>query len=123
MSAALSIMGSLVVLGGVLFCIIGGIGLVRLPDFYSRSHAAGMADSAGAGGVLLGLCFFAEPLVIVKLLTIVAFIWLSSVVSTHALMKAAYARGVKVDNPRVRDWTVAPPAPQPAAANDEEPAP
>lgn len=108
MTLALAIIGSVMLAGGVFFCVVGGIGLVRLPDFYSRCHAAGMTDSAGAAGILVGLCFFAEPLVIVKLLTVVAFIWLSSVVSTHALVKAAYARGIKLDNPRVRDWTVRP---------------
>lgn len=105
MTFALAIVGSVFLLGGAVFCLIGGIGLLRLPDFYSRCHAAGMTDSAGAGGILLGLCFFAPPLAIVKLLTIVVFIWLSSAVSTHALVKAAYARGIRVQNPRVRDWT------------------
>lgn len=104
MTLALEILGSVFLFGGIVFCTIGGIGLVRLPDFYSRCHAAGMTDSAGAGGVLVGLCFFAPPLVIVKLLTILVFIWLSSTVSTHALVKAAYARGLRLEQPRVRDW-------------------
>jgi len=108
MTLALAIVGTVILLGGVFFCVVGGIGLIRLPDFYSRCHAAGMTDSAGAAGVLVGLCFFAEPLVIAKLLTVVAFIWLSSVVSTHALVKAAYARGIRLENPRVRDWTTRP---------------
>ena len=103
----LGVVGSVLVLGGVGFCLVGGISLLRLPDFYSRCHAAGVTDSAGAGGVLLGLCFFAPPLAIVKLVTIVGFIWLSSTVSTHALVKAAYARGLRLENPRVRDWTQA----------------
>ena len=105
MSLALAIIGAVLIAGGAFFAIVGGIGLLRLPDFYSRCHAAGMTDSAGAAGILVGLCFFAEPLVIVKLLTVVGFIWLSSVVSTHALVKAAYARGIRLENPRVRDWT------------------
>ncbi len=108
MSLALAIIGTVFLAGGVFFCVVGGIGLLRLPDFYSRCHAAGMTDSAGAMGILVGLCFFAEPLVIVKLVTVVGFIWLSSVVSTHALVKAAYARGIRMENPRVRDWTVRP---------------
>ncbi|MFK7988829.1 MAG: monovalent cation/H(+) antiporter subunit G [Sandaracinaceae bacterium] len=116
MTLALEIIGSIFLFGGIVFCTIGGIGLVRLPDFYSRCHAAGMTDSAGAGGVLVGLCFFAPPLVIVKLLTILVFIWLSSTVSTHALVKAAYARGLRLEQPRVRDWVK--PAPSDAA---EEP--
>ena len=108
MSEVLAIVGTIFIAGGAFFSLVGGIGLLRLPDFYTRCHAAGMTDSAGAAGVLVGLCFFAEPLVVVKLLTVVAFIWLSSAVSTHALVKAAYARGLKLVNPRVRDWTVPP---------------
>tara|TARA_B100001750_G_scaffold246157_1_gene267637 strand:+ start:4864 stop:5322 length:459 start_codon:yes stop_codon:yes gene_type:complete len=116
-SEVLAIIGTVFIAGGAFFSLVGGLGLVRLPDFYTRCHAAGMTDSAGAAGVLVGLCFFAEPLVVVKLLTVVAFIWLSSVVSTHALVKAAYARGVKLVNPRVRDWTV-PPSARPSAVGE-----
>ena len=42
---------------GSLFAIIGGIGIVRLPDFYSRMHGAGITDTMGAGLVLVGLMF------------------------------------------------------------------
>lgn len=93
------------VISGSLFSVIGGIGLLRFPDFYSRTHAAGMTDSAGAGAILFGLCFVSEPLVIIKLITVLAFLWLSSVASTHALVKAAHARGVRVQKTKVRDWT------------------
>ncbi len=105
MSLALDILGTVLIAGGALFSIIGGIGLLRLPDFYSRCHAAGITDSAGAGGILFGLCLISEPLIAIKLLTVLAFLWVSSVASTHALVKAAYARGVRVDKPRVKDWT------------------
>ena len=105
MTLAMEIIGSILILGGSLFCVIGALGLMRFPDFYSRCHAAGVTDSAGAGGILLGLCFVSEPLVTFKLLTIIVFLSLSSVASTHALVKAAYARGVRVQKPEVKDWT------------------
>ncbi|MEM9863498.1 MAG: monovalent cation/H(+) antiporter subunit G [Myxococcota bacterium] len=97
--------GAALILGGSVFCVIGAIGVIRLPDFYSRCHAAGVTDSAGAAGVLFGLCFMSAPLIAFKLITILAFLWLSSSVATHALVQAAYARGVRVENPRVKDWT------------------
>jgi multicomponent Na+:H+ antiporter subunit G len=40
---------------GALFSITAGIGLLRLPDVYARSHAAAIADTAGAGLLLIGL--------------------------------------------------------------------
>ncbi len=103
--------GAAFLLGGSFFCIVGGIGLVRLPTFYTRCHAAGVTDSAGAAGVLIGLAFVSTPLVAFKLVTVLAFVWLTSVASTHALVKAAHARGVRVMNTPRLDWTIPPPAP------------
>ncbi|MFT5358482.1 MAG: monovalent cation/proton antiporter MnhG/PhaG subunit [Polyangiales bacterium] len=105
MTLALDIIATILIGGGSFFCLVGGIGLLRLRGFYSRCHAAGVTDSAGAAGILVGLCFVSEPLIAFKLLTILVFLWLSSVASTHALVKAAYARGVKLHQPRVKDWT------------------
>ena len=66
---------------GPIFCIIGAVGLLRLPDFYARTHAAGITDTLGAGLVILGLIFQAGfTLVSVKLVFIMAFI---SVSYTH----------------------------------------
>jgi len=104
-SAVLDALCVVFLLGGTLFTVIGGIGMIRLPSFYTRCHAAGMTDSAGAAGVLLGLCFVAEPLVAVKLLSVLAFIWLTSVASTHALVKAAYARGLRFYDEQPIDLT------------------
>jgi multicomponent Na+:H+ antiporter subunit G len=105
---------------GALFCVIGGIGVVRLPEFYTRCHASGLADSAGAGALLLGLMFFADPLVAVKLLILVAFLWISSAVSTHSLAKAAFSKGVRIENLPLQDWRV-PLAIPPADGVDAEP--
>ena len=95
------------VAGGI-FCIIGGIGLLRLPDFYTRTHGASITDTMGAGLMILGLCFQAVQLmfnengwvpdawlVLVKLLFIGLFILLTSPTSGHALVKAAHADGIK----------------------------
>ena len=42
---------------GSIFVLIGGFGLIRLPDFYTRLHAAGITDTLGAELILLGLSF------------------------------------------------------------------
>lgn len=82
-------------LGGC-FCIVGTVGLNRMPDVYTRMHAAGITDTVGAGFVLLGLMLQAGwSLVMVKLAFIGLLILFTSPTATHALAKAALARGVK----------------------------
>jgi multicomponent Na+:H+ antiporter subunit G len=91
-------------LGGAGFCLVGGIGMLRLPDFYSRIHAASMTDSLGAALILLGLILQAGvSLVAVKLLMVWAFLWLTSPASSHALSKAAYSQGVRVSTESAPD--------------------
>ncbi len=78
------------IVGGIFFIVVGSIGLVRLPDVYTRLHAAGMTDTMGAGLVLIGLSFQAGlTLVTVRLLLIWAFLLFTSPIGTHALARAA----------------------------------
>lgn len=80
---------------GSLFAIVGGIGLIRLPDFFCRIHGGGIADTAGAGFVLAGLMLWSgASLVTLKLLMILFFLLVTSPTSTHALAKAALAHGL-----------------------------
>lgn len=84
----------LIVTGSV-FALISGIGILRLPDFYSRMHAAGIADTAGAGFLILGLMIQGGlTLVTVKLLLILAFMFFTSPTATHAVAKAAVGAGI-----------------------------
>ena len=81
---------------GALACVISAVGVLRMPDLFTRAHAAGITDTVGAGFVLVGLMFQAGlGLVTLKLLTILVFLFISSPTTTHALVKAAYSRGVK----------------------------
>lgn len=83
------------VLGGI-FCIVGAIGLLRMPDFYTRMHAASVIETLGAGLILLGLMLQAGlTLVTVKLLMLVVLILFVSPTATHALARAAMVRGLK----------------------------
>jgi len=96
-SAAVEIASWILLVGGALFCVIGAIGVLRMPDFYARTHAAGITDTMGAGLILLGLLLQAGPTLIgVKLLIILGFMELVGPTAGHALFKAAYADGVKV---------------------------
>jgi multicomponent Na+:H+ antiporter subunit G len=81
---------------GSVFLLIGGIGLLRLPDFYCRIHPAGITDTLGAWLVLTGLMFASESwLVTVKLVMLLVFLFITSPLSSHALAKAAYLRGLR----------------------------
>ncbi len=81
---------------GSFFCIVGGIGLIRLPNVYTRTHAAGVTDTLGAGLVLVGLMIQGGfSMATVKLLLILLLLLLTSPASTHAVAKAAYASGLK----------------------------
>jgi len=83
------------VLGGI-FCVVGAIGLLRMPDFYTRMHAASVIETLGAGLILLGLMLQAGfTLVTVKLLMLGLLILFVSPTATHALARAAMVRGVK----------------------------
>ncbi|HJM48940.1 MAG TPA: monovalent cation/H(+) antiporter subunit G [Alphaproteobacteria bacterium] len=85
---------AMLALGGLL-AVISGLGIVRLPDFYSRLHAAGIGDTLALWLILTGLMLKSGlTLVTVKLLFIVFFLVFTSPTSTHALVKAAYRKGV-----------------------------
>lgn len=95
---AVDVLSWLCLLGGSAFCLIGGIGLLRMPDFYTRGHAAGITDTLGAGLILLGLMFQAGlSLVAVKLAMVLFFLYVTGPTSTHALFKSAYAGGMRWD--------------------------
>jgi multicomponent Na+:H+ antiporter subunit G len=81
------------------FAVIGGIGIVRMPDLFTRMHAAGITDTAGAGFLILGMMFQAGwTIVAIKLVLILAFIFFTSPTSTHALAQAALSGGVEPQN-------------------------
>ena len=83
------------VAGGI-FCVVGALGLVRMPDFYTRTHATSVIETLGAGLTLLGLLLQAGlSLVAVKLLILAVLIFFASPTATHALARAAMARGLK----------------------------
>jgi len=83
------------VIGGLL-CIVGAVGMLRMPDFYTRVHAASLVDTLGAGFILFGLLLQAGfTLVAVKLLMIGALLLFASPTAAHALARAAYERGLE----------------------------
>jgi multicomponent Na+:H+ antiporter subunit G len=89
------------IVGGICLGLIGGIGMHRFPDFFSRMHAAGITDTLCAVLILLGLGFQAgfSPAAF-KLLLIFAFLLFTNPTASHALGNAALQSGLK---PRLAD--------------------
>jgi multicomponent Na+:H+ antiporter subunit G len=96
MSSALDVASWALLVAGGAFCLIGAVGILRMPDFYTRVHAASVTDVVGSFAILLGLALQAgASLVTVKLAFIALLIFFTSPAATHALVKAALERGVK----------------------------
>jgi len=95
-SAAVDILSWILLVAGGLFSIVGALGLLRMPDFYTRVHAASVTDTLGVGFILLGLMLQAGwTLVTVKLAVIGLLIFFTSPAATHALSRAALERGLE----------------------------
>ena len=95
MALAIDLLSWFLILLGGAFGIIGGIGLLRLPDFFSRIHAASITDSMCAPCIIAGLMVQSGfTLVTVKLAFLVVFLFLTSPTASHALAKAALHGGL-----------------------------
>ena len=84
----------LLMTAGGAFVFIGGLGALRMPDLYTRMHAASVTDSMGAILVLLGIMLQAGwSLATIKLIAILLFLLLTSPTSSYALASAALLAG------------------------------
>ena len=84
------------ILAGGFFTVVGAVGLVRMPDLYTRMHAASVTDTLGAGLLLLGFMLQAGlSLVLLKLVFLFLLFFFISPVATHALANAALHYGIK----------------------------
>lgn len=79
---------------GCFFVVVGSLGLIRMPDLYTRIHAASVTDTGGILFISLGLVLqaifvFDNPMAGIKLILILAFIFLTAPTASHAVAKAA----------------------------------
>lgn len=96
MGSAVDILSWILIVIGSFFTIAGAIGLLRMPDLFTRMHAASVIDSAGIGFVAVGMMLQAGlSLVTLKLLFILALFFFSGPVVTHALAQAALHENIK----------------------------
>jgi multicomponent Na+:H+ antiporter subunit G len=92
---ALDWLGGALIGIGALFAFTGGVGLLRFPDFFTRTHAAGITDTAGTGLILLGLLLQSDWASGVRLVLILVFTLFTSPTAAHALAQSALRDGLK----------------------------
>ncbi len=91
----MSIAATVLITAGVLLIAATAIGLLRLPDFFSRVHAVSKAETLGIALVLAGLAISEGiSLTSVKLLLVIAFIGIANPIGAHLLTRAALRAGI-----------------------------
>lgn len=96
MTVLIYVLAGIIISLGAFFLLVGSIGLIRLPDFYARTHATGKADTLGIMLVIFGLILTQGfSINSVKLLIIIAFVALTNPTATNALARAAFFRREK----------------------------
>jgi multicomponent Na+:H+ antiporter subunit G len=92
----MSVIAITLILAGLFFLVVAAIGMVRLPDVFSRSHALSLTDSLGAVLVLAGLAIYQGfSMNLLKILVVLALIFLLNPVISHATIRAALRSGLK----------------------------
>ncbi len=80
---------------GAAFMAIAALGIVRMPDLFTRMQAATKTGTAGAGCILLGTAlFFAEAQVATQAGVVIVFLFLTAPVAAHMLARAGYLAGI-----------------------------
>lgn len=103
MEYAIDIASWLLLIAGGVFVFIGGVGALRMPDFYTRMHAASLTDTLGTILILLGIILQAGlSLAAIKLAAITVFLLLTCPTAAYALANAARLSGLTPE-PRVSD--------------------
>lgn len=99
--SALDILSWILLISGGVFGVMGGVGLIRFPDFYTRLHAAGVTDTLCALLIILGLIIQAGlSILTVKLALILLFLLFTAPTASHALARSALVDGI---TPKVGD--------------------
>ncbi|MFT4579802.1 MAG: multicomponent Na+:H+ antiporter subunit G [Nitrospinales bacterium] len=92
----MNILSIIFIVAGLFFLIVAAIGVIRLPDVYSRSHAVSLTDSLGAFLMLVGIALH-EGLSInmLKILVVLILLYILNPVIAHATIRAARRAGLK----------------------------
>jgi len=92
----MDILSIIFIIAGLFFMIVAAIGVIRLPDVYSRSHAVSLTDSLGAFLMLVGIALHdGLGKNMLKILMVLALLYLLNPVIAHATIRAALRSGLK----------------------------
>lgn len=92
---AQTIVAIILMFGGTFFLMVSALGLLRLPDFFARTHAVGKSETLGSILVLSGLAVYnGWELTTIKLLFIALFVLIANPTATHAIARAALRTGL-----------------------------
>ncbi len=92
---ASEIVTAVALLVGAAFVFIAALGAVRFPDVYTRIHAVSKATTLGLGCMLIGVAIsFPDRGVIAKIVAVLLFIFFTTPIATHMIVRAAYLAGV-----------------------------
>ncbi len=81
---------------GTFFLLVGAVGLIRLPDMFTRMHATTKCTTLGAMCSLLGVALLMQGSVALKAILIIIFLIFGNPTSTHAIARAAYKTGTRM---------------------------
>lgn len=88
------IVTAVLLLGGVFFFAVGALGLIRLPDVFSRMHATAKSDTLGAGLILVAaVLHFGRDAAAFQIVAVILFVVVSTPVATHLIARAVYRSG------------------------------
>lgn len=104
MSYVVAILTCVLIVGGALFSLIAAIGINRLPDLYTRMHAASKAGTVGSGLLLVAVGIHAGDMAtFARAIAGVLFFILTAPIAAHLLAKAAHQAGYPLDRVSIRD--------------------
>lgn len=98
----MELVGSFLVLLGAIFLFSAGLGMLRMPDAFTRIQAGTKASTLGNMLVLIGIAFY-HPGWSLKLLIVIYFVLLTNPISSHALGRAAHAIRISMTRATVAD--------------------
>lgn len=92
----MEILSMIFCLAGLFFLVVAAIGMIRLPDVFTRSHAVSLTDSLGAFLLLIGLAIHeGVSMNVLKILAVLALLYLQNPVIAHATLRAAVRAGLR----------------------------
>lgn len=93
----IDVLTSIILVIGSLFCLLAGVGMLRLPDTLTRMHAATKAGTFGAGLILIAEAMvYRDTGITLRVLAAIVFLLLTAPVAAHLIGRAAYHSGIKL---------------------------